>query len=261
MSTTTKCDGCGKDEVELGKTLKQCAKCGSARYCSRECQKTDWKEHKKVCSSNAGSRAANAAPSASNNTSADRPGPAREGQRHSSSNQNLDTFVEKPFTKLHTKTWLHDRSEKDGFKLLIDSYRMRMEDMYKFGEPEADSLYSGAPNGQKGFRRFLRLAEAKPNLLSAWWSPSKNAECMEFGKTDNQHGLEFVIEKSDIVEYYGNNDMPMQLRMFAEQVYWTGPGGQSGARMLAMRMALEGEGAGGMHYTQLDISPSVVNSF
>ena len=251
MITATKCNGCSKDEVELGKTLKQCAKCGSARYCSRECQKTDWKEHKKVCSSNAGSRAANAAPGASNDTSADRPGPAREGQRQSSSNQSLDTTVEKPFTKLHEKTWLHDRSEKDVFKLLIDSYRMRMDDLYQFQEPEADSLYSGAPNGQKGFRRFLRLVEAKPNLLPSWWSPAKNAECLEFGRADNDHGLKFVIEKHDIQEYYGNNDMPMQLRMLAEGVYGSAIGGHSGAGMLAMKMAQEG--GGGMYYTQLDI--------
>ena len=54
------CGGCGKKEEFLNdKTkFKRCAGKGSksvgvqctARYCSRECQKLDWKEHRKVCS-------------------------------------------------------------------------------------------------------------------------------------------------------------------------------------------------------------------
>lgn len=29
--------------------LKLCAKCGMARYCSKDCQTTDWAEHKTIC--------------------------------------------------------------------------------------------------------------------------------------------------------------------------------------------------------------------
>lgn len=29
--------------------LKQCAKCNATPYCSRDCQKADWKTHKKIC--------------------------------------------------------------------------------------------------------------------------------------------------------------------------------------------------------------------
>lgn len=43
------CGGCKKDASSLSKPLKHCAKCGEAWYCSRECQKADWKQHKKVC--------------------------------------------------------------------------------------------------------------------------------------------------------------------------------------------------------------------
>lgn len=41
------CAGCGKVE---GKMLK-CAKCKNVMYCSRECQKKDWKAHKAHCGS------------------------------------------------------------------------------------------------------------------------------------------------------------------------------------------------------------------
>jgi len=43
------CGGCRKDCSSLSKPLKRCTRCGEARYCSRECQKADWKQHKKVC--------------------------------------------------------------------------------------------------------------------------------------------------------------------------------------------------------------------
>jgi len=38
------CSQCGEMEA-----LKACAGCGSAKYCSKECQKKAWKEHKKEC--------------------------------------------------------------------------------------------------------------------------------------------------------------------------------------------------------------------
>ena len=37
------CQYCGKNGS------KRCARCETARYCSRECQAKDWKEHKLVC--------------------------------------------------------------------------------------------------------------------------------------------------------------------------------------------------------------------
>lgn len=45
------CSYCKKQPSELSTPLKQCAKCHT-QYCSRECQKDDWKDHKKQCSSN-----------------------------------------------------------------------------------------------------------------------------------------------------------------------------------------------------------------
>jgi hypothetical protein len=42
-STICKIEGCNK------KGIKRCSGCGWARYCSRECQKNDWKNHKSNC--------------------------------------------------------------------------------------------------------------------------------------------------------------------------------------------------------------------
>ncbi|KOS46579.1 hypothetical protein ACN38_g2487 [Penicillium nordicum] len=43
------CQVCGKDEEAKGSALRNCSRCHKAKYCSRDCQKADWKKHKKVC--------------------------------------------------------------------------------------------------------------------------------------------------------------------------------------------------------------------
>jgi hypothetical protein len=43
------CSGCGKKQEAGGKTLKRCARCKVALYCSKACQKEDYKAHKKAC--------------------------------------------------------------------------------------------------------------------------------------------------------------------------------------------------------------------
>ncbi|EAU83318.2 hypothetical protein CC1G_10759 [Coprinopsis cinerea okayama7 len=43
--TEKRCDNCGQE----GKGLKKCARCLTVQYCSRECQTSSWKAHKKVC--------------------------------------------------------------------------------------------------------------------------------------------------------------------------------------------------------------------
>ena len=47
QSNLSTCDGCGKSCVT--ERLKQCTNCQGVRYCSRDCQRNDWKNHKKMC--------------------------------------------------------------------------------------------------------------------------------------------------------------------------------------------------------------------
>eukprot|EP00984_Skeletonema_dohrnii_P006023 scaffold2130_cov106-Skeletonema_dohrnii-CCMP3373.AAC.10 len=45
-----KCEGCGISQEDAEKALLQCARCHQVCYCSRECQKSHWKEsHKNIC--------------------------------------------------------------------------------------------------------------------------------------------------------------------------------------------------------------------
>ncbi|KAH7372039.1 hypothetical protein BKA66DRAFT_469119 [Pyrenochaeta sp. MPI-SDFR-AT-0127] len=43
------CAGCGNIERENGARLLICARCKKAKYCSVDCQKSCWKEHKNKC--------------------------------------------------------------------------------------------------------------------------------------------------------------------------------------------------------------------
>jgi len=43
LPEVVKCQGCGKDGE------KKCGACGEVYYCSRECQKRDWKKHRAAC--------------------------------------------------------------------------------------------------------------------------------------------------------------------------------------------------------------------
>jgi hypothetical protein len=43
------CFVCGKGAQPDGSELMNCSRCHKAKYCSRDCQRTDWKKHKGVC--------------------------------------------------------------------------------------------------------------------------------------------------------------------------------------------------------------------
>ncbi|MCJ1288093.1 hypothetical protein MMC26_007447 [Xylographa opegraphella] len=50
-STKADCRSCGKSgSDDGGKGLLKCSRCQAVRYCSVECQRTDWKRHKEECS-------------------------------------------------------------------------------------------------------------------------------------------------------------------------------------------------------------------
>lgn len=160
------CNTCHKAEPEVN--LKRCAKCSATLYCSRECQKSDWKAHRKICGKQSGTLNATSGPSA--------------GAGSNPSGKGLDSPTDRPFTRLDNGTWLHDRPEIDVYRLLVDAYRMHVEDACSIeGDPEGDSIYAGAPNGLHGFSRFLGSVESHRGLLPAWWNSKHNVACRKLG--------------------------------------------------------------------------------
>ncbi|KAK1731346.1 hypothetical protein CaCOL14_009849 [Colletotrichum acutatum] len=237
------CTVCKKGPPQVN--LKNCAKCATTPYCSRDCQKADWKSHKKTC----GRTDASAQPRGGGPTGAGAGNPTSAGTALSPP-KGLDQPITRPFTRLDNGTWLHDRPEKDVYRLLIDAYRLHVEDEYNIdGDAAEDSIYGGAENGLEGFRRFLKNAAKRKGLLPAWWSPEKQAACErvggadeeeEVGNDDAYYDLGSAVEKADIIERYGDPRFPMQLRMFAEAVNLRGPGGQDGTPMRKMMASMEG---------------------
>lgn len=95
---------------------------------------------------------------------------------------------------------------------------MRIEDDYVFCG-DAGALYAG-DNPLPDFRRFLKLAEKRKGLLPQWWSVAKREECERMGMVGKQwSSLLCAMEKTDVVEHYGDPLMPMKLRALGEKVY------------------------------------------
>lgn len=200
----TACATCTKTIGTNDKPLLRCSGCKSISYCNKDCQKADWKTHKKTCSFQ----------------------PKPKPSSPFSSADSIKSMLGINFT---TKYALEQKpNDEDVYKVLIDSFRMRVEDEYKFrGDIMEDSAY-GNGDPAKGFRRYLLKAEKKENVLPGWWNAEKREACVRFGlRTDHWWQLDCAVEKGDIQEEYGDNGMPMQLRIVAEEIVGSnvmGPG-------------------------------------
>jgi splicing suppressor protein 51 len=200
------CAHCKKTEAQLPEPLKQCAKCKIATYCSRDCQKADWKDHKKLCGRGA---------SVSFGVPPTLPQP--QFHRINDASSILGGISEDALHKIPNQT--------DVYRHLIDSYRMRVEDEYTWSG-ELTGLYAGE-HPLIGFRKFLDLAERKGTMLPKWWNKEKRAECEKLGMTAGQFSsLRGAMEKSDVLEHYKDPWMPMKLRILAERIYGRAVGGR-----------------------------------
>ncbi|KAI9729310.1 MAG: hypothetical protein M1834_006981 [Cirrosporium novae-zelandiae] len=199
------CTTCRKTEDDLPNSLKACAKCHKSLYCSRNCQKKDWKSHKRGCglqTTTAGTNNGNV--------------PTKEKAR----NNKLDNIASL-FGITAGDAYLHTLHEKEVYRQLIDAYRLRADDDYSWGKGEHGIYAEEGP--LEDFQMFLNLAERREGILPEWWSKEKRMECERLGNTSRGwSSLNCAVEKSDIQEHYSDNLMPMTLRMLAERIYGNG---------------------------------------
>lgn len=219
MTEVRACAACSTTNVPL----LQCARCKAVTYCNKGCQKAHWKIHKQICAHT-----------------------VQEGSQSSSGTQS-DTRSQtredaKPFTAISNNKFLHNRPEEETFRLLIDALRMRQEDEYSLdGETMSGTIYNQEPNSEKAFRTFTRKAKAISGLLPTWWNDESLKKCLSYSRNSEQFSLSYAQEKHDIQETWGDKMMPMKLRMVAEKVYGSAPGGSKGDTMLAHMMGAESD--------------------
>ncbi|KAI8305283.1 Glucan endo-1,3-beta-glucosidase A1 [Colletotrichum sp. SAR11_240] len=172
-----------------------------------------------------------------------------EAIRWPTPSRGLEAPIMNAFTNLEKRTFLHNRPEKDVYKILIDCYRLRMEDDAKIvGIMEPDSIYaSRSSDGKAGFRRFLETARRSVNgkLLPPWWNDEKQQECeVMAADVSGWSSLKTKLSKADVIQHYGDDHFPMQLRMLGEFVWGSAPGGQDGTQMRHMLASRETSTAG-----------------
>ncbi|OQO07731.1 hypothetical protein B0A48_07428 [Cryoendolithus antarcticus] len=165
-----------------------------------------------------------------------------------------------PFTAIRDGTFLHNRTEEKTFQLLIDCLRLAQEDFYKFSSVNLEgSIFAGSSSSEPAFRTFIASAKSCPNLLPPWWTDAKLEECIQYprreqeDKRNKNFDLRYAQEKSDIQETYGDNSMPMKLRMLAEKIYGHPPSGQPGASMLNIQASMETGSRQGWASTTIDM--------
>lgn len=233
----SKCTTCQKAQDDVSVPLKWCAKCKKDLYCSQECQKADWKRHKKSCGAIAtGTTQSN---TTTNNTT------------HASSSSGKLCSIENPFTALKDGTWLKDRSKKDVYQLLIDVYRLRLDDDFKFKGKyiEMNSLIGGgaAIDALRSFKEFLlevNMLNSKrrktKRVLPDWWTNADIQACLEVAK--KSRGWSYIgaaVERSDVRKHYDDFGMPNQLRMFGEALDGYLTAGESGKKVLESMVMTE----------------------
>lgn len=69
---------------------------------------------------------------------------------------------------------------------------------------------------------YITLSRAEKNgkVLPKWWDNDARKECVQLGlKKGGGSELVHALQKGDVQEQYGDNFMPMKLRVLAEKIY------------------------------------------
>ncbi|TID27993.1 gb [Venturia nashicola] len=166
---------------------------------------------------------------------------------------NLSVHFEDPFTRVREGRFLDGRAESDVFKLLVDTWRLRMDDQYrieKFAESGGcysgvdgmeggsndgvdgveggsndgvDGVEGGSNDGIAGFRHFLeKIVEEEENRrgLPRWWNGGKREACVSYAIAEPTHSLTTPTTRASIESYYGRPClMYLQLRTFGAWLY------------------------------------------
>ena len=137
---------------------------------------------------------------------------------------------------------------------------MRQADKHALGDKAEPSIYSGgtADHELKTFKGFLKNGteidshrSGKARVMPERWSEESIQKCMDF-VTNGDAKVTVKTQKSDLIDFYKDEDMPMQLRMFGQFFDGHTSGGMPCETMLAMRVG--GETGSTPFQTRIDFS-------
>lgn len=202
--------------------LKVCPACLEVPYCSEECREAGRQSHEGDCS------------------------PYEEVRPWPPATQvgpDSDYYTQYPFRALEHGTWLKRRSEKEIYACLVDTYRMRVYDQARDDDgnidPETDILF-GQSRSQvlENFNLFLaRIWELEigrdneARLLPQWLHDNDHyrRSLLCFAETDRFSCIHDSVNEEEIKSHYGDPTMPLQLKVFGEQLDGYRAHGMSGA--------------------------------
>lgn len=188
-----KCAGCKISEPKNPKPeqiFKHCSRCMESVYCSRGCQKADWKAgHKHTCIFGA----------LANNVYLD-----TFGSHEDAFDQLIDAYrlrVEDDFRLRNVPhgVYIRDSPVRD-FRIFL-----------KLAEKQMEMAQQPAKKVDGDVK--------KVGILPSWWSSEKRKECEKRGMDrENWSCLRRKVKKEHIEEHYKDPFMPMKLRILAEVV-------------------------------------------
>ncbi|RSL71985.1 hypothetical protein CEP54_001154 [Fusarium duplospermum] len=122
--------------------------------------------------------------------------------------------------------WLHWIPDTKLHGYLIDSFRLRMQDIKGRPVTRLDIFYRDWNKDMAGFNHYLDLAEQTPGLLPIEWN-SKRAACENLCKHDQYYNLANLdaLNKSSIIMHHGGDrECILKLRELAQAVFGYAPG-------------------------------------
>ncbi|KAH7275041.1 hypothetical protein B0J15DRAFT_474017 [Fusarium solani] len=121
---------------------------------------------------------------------------------------------------------LHYMPDAEVYGYLIDSFRLRMQDIKGRPTTRLDIFYRDWNKDMAGFKHYLDLAEETPGLLPIEWK-SKRAACESLCKLESYYHLENLdaLDKPSIIKHHdGDRRCIHKLRELAQAVFGHAPG-------------------------------------
>lgn len=125
-----------------------------------------------------------------------------------------------------------NQSRAEIFRRLIDLYRLRVDDTYVW-DGQLIGLYANRTSSDKNqlpikhFQKYLKKAQRCQGFLPSWWNDQAREECIRIACDPN--GGSYIgqtMQKSDIQQAYGDQTMPLVMRMQGEKIFGSRPGNQ-----------------------------------